>query len=75
MDDNHLTVCSSSARTRAGERTLCNVYESLRRAAFTALALSASAWVLGVAVGRELVEVPVVRAAPAVEHVQTVLAP
>ena len=36
------------------------MYQSLERAALTAIALSAAAWVLFVAVGRQLVAVPVV---------------
>ena len=42
------------------------MYQSLRRAALAAIVLSAAAWALLLAVGRELVEVPVARAAPVV---------
>ena len=48
------------------------MYQSLRRAAFTAIALSAAAWALVIAVGRELVEVPLARAAPTPVLAQTV---
>jgi hypothetical protein len=48
------------------------MYESLKRAVLTALALSAAAWALLVFLGRELVEVPVARAAPSPALVHTV---
>jgi hypothetical protein len=48
------------------------MYESLKRAVLTAIALSAAAWALLVFVGRELVEVPVARAAPSPVLVHTV---